>query len=254
MLASLLPARDSADERGSAAVDSHGDSLRPASNAELCVDVVEVFPHRSGGDEENGGDLAVRHARSDEAEDFALARAEKRGGGGGLDSAGEAEVPLPDEREVRGEDVEHGAITIAERPPLVVQAQVAGAGLADGEEQLHHVVDAEWSADLCVEIEPVELAEAEDVGDATRHSQGSDQPRCALWPRGKGILIDHVVVHRPHMPKVRPVRAVHHAPVADVRIPLSGGRDCARDEPSQRRQHVPRERDSIVGLGLVRDP
>ena len=152
-------------------------------------------------------------------------------------------MSLPDEREVRGEDVEHGAVAIAERAPLAVEDEEAGSGLADGEEQLHHVVDAEWPADLGVEVEPAKLAQAEDVGEPTRHSEGSDTPRLALRPRGEGILIDHVVVESPHGPEVGPVRAVHHDPVAKGGIPLLGGGDRARNQPSQRRQHVPRERD-----------
>ena len=65
------------DERGLPAVDGHGDSLRSTSDAELRVDVVEVFAHRPGRDEEHGCDFTIRHARGNEAEDFALASAEK---------------------------------------------------------------------------------------------------------------------------------------------------------------------------------
>ena len=61
-------------------------------------------------------------------------------------------MSLADECEVWREEVEHCAVAITERAALAVQDEVAGAGLADGEVQLHHVVDAEWSADLCVEV------------------------------------------------------------------------------------------------------
>ena len=52
-------------------------------------------------------------------------------------------MSLPDECEVWGEEIEHGPVAIAKRASLAIQDEVAGAGLADGEEQLHHVVDAE---------------------------------------------------------------------------------------------------------------
>ena len=94
-------------------------------------------------------------------------------------------MSLPDEREVWGEEIEHGPVAIAKRASFAIQDEVAGAGLADGEEQLHHVVDAEWPADLSVEVEPAELAEAEDVGYPTRHTEGSDTTGSALRPRRK---------------------------------------------------------------------
>ena len=131
-------------------------------------------------------------------------------------------MSLPDEREVWGEEIEHGPVAIAKRASFAIQDEVAGAGLADGEEQLHHVVDAEWPADLSVEVEPAELAEAEDVGDATRHTEGSDTTGSAPRPRGKGVLIDDVLVQRPHRREVRPVRAIHHSPIAEGGVPLFG--------------------------------
>ena len=89
-------------------------------------------------------------------------------------------MSLPDEREVWSEEIEHSPVAIAKRASLAVQDEVAGAGLAGGEEQLHHVVDAEWSTDLCVEVESSEPAEAEDVGDATHHTEGSGRWRSRL--------------------------------------------------------------------------
>ena len=99
-------------------------------------------------------------------------------------------MSLPDEREVWGEEVEHGPVAVAKRASLAVQDEEAGAGLADGEEQLHHVVDAEWTANLCVEVESAELAKAEDVGYPTPHPEGSDTTGSALRPRGEGVRPD----------------------------------------------------------------
>jgi hypothetical protein len=215
----------------------HRDSLRPASDAEPCIDVVEVFPHRPGRDEETGSDFAVRHPRRNEAKNVALARAEGCGRGEGLvRSVGEAATSLPDEREVRREKVEHSAVAIAECPPLAVQDEVTGAGFPDGEKDLHHVVDPEWSADLGMEVEPAELAEAENVREAARPADGSDTPSYPLWPRRKWILLAYVLVQRPQRTDVGPVRSVHDVPVSECGIPLVGGGDRTRDKASQRRK------------------
>ena len=158
---------------------------------------------------------------------------------GGLEGACEPAVALPDQGEVGGENLENVAVAVAERPSLTVEHQEAGAGLAGGEEQLHDVVDPEWSADLCVQVKFAELTEAEDVGEAARDPEGSNPPSYALRPRGKRILIDHVVVQPPYRIDVSAVGAVHDPPVAGRGAPLLGGGDRARDQSSQRRQHVP---------------
>ena len=87
-------------------------------------------------------------------------------------------MSLSDKCEVWGEDIEHGPVALAERAPLAVEDKEAGSGLANSEEQLHYVVDAEWPADLCVEVESAELAEGEHVGEATRDSKWREMPRC----------------------------------------------------------------------------
>ena len=51
------------DQCGLPAVDGHGDSLRSTSDAELRVDVVEVFAHRPGRDEEHSCDFTIRRPR-----------------------------------------------------------------------------------------------------------------------------------------------------------------------------------------------
>ena len=127
-------------------------------------------------------------------------------------------MSLPNEREVRGEKVEHGAIAIAECPSLAIQHEVAGAGRPDGEEQLHHVVDPEWSADLGMEVEPAELAEAENVGEATRHAEGSNPPCYAL----RSCSISQL--SRARNP---PPRCVGDDEPRDRRLPLHRARDGA---------------------------
>jgi hypothetical protein len=97
-----------------------------------------------------------------------------------------------------------------------------------------------------VEVEPAELAKAENVGEAAGYAEGSDAPREALRSRRKRILIAHVQVARPQRTDVGSVRSVHDIPPSQCGIPLVRGGDRTGDTPSQRRKHVPRERGPIV--------
>jgi hypothetical protein len=138
-------------------------------NAELRVRIFEMLSNGSGGEPQLSGNLEVRQPAGDEVEDLPLSRREQLGPG--VRRAPSQRGP-PELLQMAAQKIEHLTVPLAKASSRTVEFE-AGAGRVEPE--AHHVFDAEGPDDLAVEVEAVEVAERQEVGELPRALSGCER-------------------------------------------------------------------------------